>query len=87
MRQALILIALAITAAACSRSDADHLRHDVSKVGADAGADIRHVGDDPNLRRAGAELKAAARKTDNALRHTADDAHRHADGQDRDQGN
>jgi len=75
----LLIVALALTAAACSRSDADHLRHDVRQVGADAGADIRHVGDDPNLRRAGAELHAAAQKADSALRSTTDPAHRRAD--------
>ena len=87
MRPALI-IALALIAAGCTRHDADHLRHDVSNVGADVGADIRHVGDAPVVRKAGADLHAAAHKADLALRQTGDEAKRRVDGHaDRRQGN
>lgn len=62
MRTAVILC-LGLALAACSRSQADRLKHDTQAVGHDVASDVRSTADNPDLKSAGDELKAAAHDT------------------------
>ena len=72
MRPSAILIlpalCLALAASACSRSDADKLKHDTQAVGHDVASDVKKAADDPNLKKAGDELKQAAHDTGQDLK-------------------
>jgi hypothetical protein len=81
MRPLLILaplLALGLVTAGCSRSDADRLKDDTRAVGHDVAGDVRKVGDDPHLKSAGDELKAAAHATGEDLHKAGDDIGHHA---------
>ena len=50
------LLAVIALTGACSKSDADKLKHDSQAVGHDVATDVKKVGDDPNLKAAGSEF-------------------------------
>lgn len=77
MRLTLILIG-AIALGACSRSDADKLKHDTQAVGHDVASDIRKAGDNPDLKAAGQQLGAAAHAAGQDLSQAGHDLGRHA---------
>jgi hypothetical protein len=70
-----LLLALAL--AACSRSDADKLKHDTTAVGHDVAGDVKKAGDDPHLKEAGDQLKAAAQQTGDDLKKAGHDLSEH----------
>jgi hypothetical protein len=76
MRLAAILLAC-LMAAACSRSDASKLKEDTRAVGHDVASDVRKVGDDPNLKAAGTQLKVGAQKAGEDLHRAGDDIGKH----------
>ena len=59
---------LALAATACSKPDADKLKQDTQAVGHDVAADVKKAADDPNLKKAGDELKQAAHDTGQDLK-------------------
>jgi hypothetical protein len=68
MRFAPIAFALlALGAAACSKPDADKLKQDTQAVGNDVATDVKKAADDPNLKKAGDQLKQAAHDTGQGL--------------------
>jgi hypothetical protein len=76
MRADLILIpllAVGLILTGCSRSDASKLKADTQAVGHDLGADVRKVGDDPDLKAAGDQIKTAAHDTGEDLRKAGHD--------------
>jgi len=74
MRLVLIpLLAVVALTGACSKSDADKLKQDTQAVGHDVATDVKKVGDDPNLKAAGEELKTGAKKAGDDLKKTGKD--------------
>jgi len=71
-----ILIA-GLMAAGCSRSDAGKLKADTQAVGHDVVTDVRKVGDDPNLKAAGAQLKVGTQKAGEDLHKAVEDIGQH----------
>ncbi|MDR3514146.1 MAG: hypothetical protein P4L73_21125 [Caulobacteraceae bacterium] len=76
MRTATILC-LGLALAACSRPQADRLKHDAQAVGHDVTSDVRAAGDNLDLESAGNELKAAAHDTGVEARRAAQDVREH----------
>jgi hypothetical protein len=68
---------LALTAAGCSKPDADRLKHDTQAVGHDMAVDVKKAADDPNLKKAGDELKQAAHDTGRDLKKAGDSVSEH----------
>jgi hypothetical protein len=71
------LLIAALLAAGCSRSDSDKLKADTQAVGHDVATDVRKVGDDPNLKAAGAQLKAGTQKAGEDLHKAGQDISQH----------
>ncbi len=69
---------LALTATACSKSDADKLKQDTQAVGHDVATDAKKAADDPNLKKAGDELKQAAHDTGQDLKKAGNTISDHA---------
>jgi hypothetical protein len=67
------LLAVIALTGACSKSDADKLKHDSQAVGHDVATDVKKVGDDPNLKAAGSELKTPTQKAGDDLKKTGKD--------------
>lgn len=74
----IMILCLGLALAACSRSQADRLKHDTRAVGHDVASDVRSAADNPNLKAAGNELKAAAHDTGRAAKDAAHDVRDHA---------
>ena len=70
----ILIAALCLAAAACSKSDSSKLSHDVEVVGHDIAADTKKAADDPAIKQAGAELKGAGEKADAAVESAAEKA-------------
>ena len=80
MRLAPLLAPLLIAGlmlAGCSRSDAGKLKADTQAVGHAVATDVRKVGDDPNLKAAGAQLKAGTEKAGEDLHKAGQDIGQH----------
>ena len=73
----ILCLCLALAAAGCSRSDASKLKQDTQAVGHDVASDVRHVGDDPDLKAAGDQLKTAAHDTGEDLHKAGQDISTH----------
>jgi hypothetical protein len=71
---------LCLAAAACSKSDASKLRHDVTAVGHDVAVDVRKAPDTPQAKQAGAEVKDAAHKADVAVTEAGEKAKQQFEG-------
>ena len=73
----ILCLCLCLAMAACSRSDTSKLKQDTQAVGHDVASDVRHVGDDPDLKAAGEQLKTAARDTGEDLHKAGQDISTH----------
>jgi hypothetical protein len=73
MRPLLVLGLIAACAAvgACSKHDEAQTRHDARALAADVKADAHKLANDPDLRKAGAEVKKTASQAASAIKHTA----------------
>ena len=71
MRTLILIASLGLAAAACSKSDVDRIGQDTKAVGHDVSVEATKVGDDPAVKDAGANLKAAGHDAAAALRHDA----------------
>jgi hypothetical protein len=70
----LLIAALCLAAAACTRDDTSRLSHDVKAVGQDVAVATKHATEDPAVRHAGDELKSAGEHADKALESAAEKA-------------
>jgi len=77
MRLAAIFL-ICLLSAACSRSDADKLKGDTQALGHDLAGDVRKLGDNPDLKAAGDQLKMAAHDTGQNLRKAGQDISHHS---------
>jgi hypothetical protein len=73
----ILCLCLCLAASACSRSDSDKLKHDTQAVGHDMASDVRKVGDDPDLKAAGDQLKTATHDTGEDLHKAGQDISTH----------
>ena len=74
---AVVCLCLGLMAAGCSRSDSGQLKHDAQAVGHDVASDVRKVGDDPDLKAAGDQLKDAAHDTGTEAKKAGQDIRDH----------
>jgi hypothetical protein len=72
----IVLAALAL--GACSRSDANKLKNDTAQVGHDVAGDVRKAGENPDVKNAGDQLKAAGQDVGQDLSKAGSDIGAHA---------
>ncbi|HEX7761840.1 MAG TPA: hypothetical protein VF459_20195 [Caulobacteraceae bacterium] len=70
----LFALLLAFAAAGCSRHDQASVQHDARAAVADVKAEAHKVANDPDMRKAGAEVKKTAAEAAAAIKHTAQQA-------------
>jgi len=74
MRRMIVLCLLLSAVGACSRHDEASARQDARSAVADVKAGAHKVASDPNLRKAGAEVKKTAAEAAHAIKATANEA-------------
>ena len=74
MRLPLILAACGLALAACSKHDESQVKADAHKAEAQINSAARKVGNNPDLRRAGAEVKHVAAQAGAAIKSAGRDA-------------
>jgi hypothetical protein len=75
MRIALIIAACGLALAACSKHDESQVKADAHKAEAQINSAARKVGNNPDLKRAGAEVKHVAAQAGAAIKSAGRDAH------------
>ena len=73
-RAAILLLAFTAAIAGCSRHDEAQAKHDARSAVADVKAEAHKVANDPDMRKAGAEVKKTAAEAAAAIKHTAMEA-------------
>jgi hypothetical protein len=75
----ILCLCLCLAMAACSKSQATKLKQDTQAVGHDVAGDVRSVGDNPDLKAAGNQLKAAGQDVGHDLHKAGDDIGHHTE--------
>ena len=78
--RAAMTVSLCFAVAACSKSDASKLQHDMTTVGKDVAVDVRKAPESPEAKKADADLKAAAQKAGAAVTQAGDKAKHQIEG-------